>query len=123
MITNPEGRVLLLKANYGKLSWSFPGGALEPGETFAEALLRECDEELGQAVTIKYLSGVYYHSKHSSQAAIFFCELTDPNKPIQLNKKEHSAHEYFDLEELNHSHKTRALDCLEFDGQVKFGKF
>ncbi len=33
VITDEAGRVLLLKATYGALSWGLPGGALEPGET------------------------------------------------------------------------------------------
>ncbi len=27
VITNPDGHVLLLKANYGSFSWGLPGGA------------------------------------------------------------------------------------------------
>jgi len=42
VITNELGQVLLLKANYGNFAWGLPGGALEPGETIHEALLREC---------------------------------------------------------------------------------
>ena len=41
VITNDEGEVLLLKANYGDGNWGLPGGALEPNETIHEALIRE----------------------------------------------------------------------------------
>jgi 8-oxo-dGTP diphosphatase len=32
--------------------WEFPGGKVEPDETETEALVRECREELGVAITV-----------------------------------------------------------------------
>lgn len=42
-----EGQVLLVGNDYGgpNLTWSLPGGRLEPGELYEEALIREVREE------------------------------------------------------------------------------
>lgn len=50
-----EGRVLACERSEpaevaGR--WEFPGGKVEPGETEEEALIRECEEELGVIVAI-----------------------------------------------------------------------
>ena len=46
------GRLLLIKRGHepGAGLWSLPGGRIEPGETDAEALVREMQEETGLAV-------------------------------------------------------------------------
>ncbi len=45
-----RGRVLLLANDRGE--WELPGGRLDPGESEAEALIREIDEELGVVARI-----------------------------------------------------------------------
>lgn len=48
-----QGRVLLHRRAPGKhheLLWEYPGGKVEPGESAAEAVLREIAEELGVAL-------------------------------------------------------------------------
>lgn len=57
-VLNDEGEVLLQKRG-GEEQWGFPGGALELGESFREAAVREVYEETGVAVEIKELIGVY----------------------------------------------------------------
>ncbi len=47
VICNAQQQVLLLKATYVDQAWGLPGGALDMGETIHEALIRECQEEIG----------------------------------------------------------------------------
>ncbi|MEL4242132.1 NUDIX hydrolase [Shewanella xiamenensis] len=122
VITNELGQVLLLKANYGNFAWGLPGGALEPGETIHEALLRECQEELGLEVNIHYLSGVYYHSAYQSQAFIFRCEFTVVDAVIRLSH-EHSEFAFHDIDTLSAVQQQRVRDCLNFNGVVVSAKF
>ncbi|GIU27572.1 NUDIX domain-containing protein [Shewanella schlegeliana] len=116
-----EPSVLLLKASYGDCCWGLPGGALEPRETIHEALMRECQEELGVAVEVKYLSGVYYHQVYDSQAFIFRCELSDLGN-ISLSD-EHSEYRFTPLSELSNVQKQRVIDCLDYNGAVVSRKF
>jgi len=122
VITNELGQVLLLKANYGNFAWGLPGGALEPGETIHEALLRECQEELGLEVNIHYLSGVYYHSAYQSQAFIFRCVFASADELIRLSH-EHSEFAFHDIDTLSAVQQQRIKDCLNFNGVVVSGKF
>lgn len=121
VITDSEGRVLMLKATYGNLNWGFPGGALDPGETVHEALHRECMEELGCEVRIRYLSGIYHHAGVNSHALIFRCELME-DAEIVLSE-EHSKWRYLPVTELSESQRKRVEDCLSFEGEVRSATF
>jgi 8-oxo-dGTP pyrophosphatase MutT (NUDIX family) len=53
LVVDPEGRLLLFRVDYrrgpmaGEGFWATPGGALDPGETFEQAAVRELFEETG----------------------------------------------------------------------------
>ena len=121
VITNPEGQVLLLKANYANYSWGLPGGGLDQGETIHQALLRECKEEIGCDVSIQYLSGVYYHAQVNSHTFIFRC-MIENNAQIQLSE-EHTEYAWFSPEQLSEVQRTRVQDCLSFQGEVRSYSF
>jgi 8-oxo-dGTP diphosphatase len=59
VIKDDRGRLLLIRRGHapGAGLWSLPGGRIEPGETDAEALVREMREETGLAVEAGQLIG------------------------------------------------------------------
>lgn len=120
VMTNEDGNILLLKSTYGTQTWGLPGGALDPGETVHEALIRECREELGVEIKINYLSGIYFHKRFNSQACIFKCDIVKGT--IKLSP-EHSEYQYFSIDELSDVQQHRVKECLQFDGTVKSAKF
>lgn len=63
VVQDEQGRVLLhLRADTG--NWSIPGGAMEPGESLAQAVAREVLEETGIEVRPLRVVGVYSDPTH-----------------------------------------------------------
>ncbi|WP_010275889.1 NUDIX hydrolase [Paenibacillus senegalensis] len=116
IISNSEGQILLLKRTYGNKGWSLPGGAVDPGETIHQALIRECREELGVEVYKVVLTGFYYHSHLNAQEGIFKSSLAK-DQPIKLSS-EHSDYRWAPLSELSEVQRIRAIDALEYSGEV-----
>ncbi|MFI6325182.1 NUDIX hydrolase [Nonomuraea sp. NPDC050556] len=61
IITDDAGRLLLIQRGHppGQGLWSLPGGRKEPGESDAEALVREVREETGLEVSPGPLVGSF----------------------------------------------------------------
>ncbi|MEF2836822.1 MAG: NUDIX domain-containing protein [Oscillospiraceae bacterium] len=56
LVTNDRGEILLVKSPWR--GWEYPGGLIEPGETFREALHREVREEAGVEIEITGFVGI-----------------------------------------------------------------
>ena len=121
VICNAQGQVLLLKATYADCAWGLPGGGVDVSETIDQALLRECQEELGVQVQIDYLSGLYLHQSLEAHVAMFRAHLPD-NAVLQLSH-EHSEFGFFEVDTLSAVQQQRVRDCLNFTGQVQFRMF
>lgn len=56
LVTNEKDEILLVKSPWR--GWEYPGGLIEPGETFQEALHREVREEAGVEIEITGFVGI-----------------------------------------------------------------
>ena len=56
LVTNDEGKILLVKSPWR--GWEYPGGLIEPGETFRNCLKREVREEAGVEIEILGFVGI-----------------------------------------------------------------
>ena len=120
-----EQRRILLTRRADNGQWCLPGGALESGESAAEACEREVLEETGLRVRVKRLVGVYSHpdqlviypdgNKAFIVALHFEAEVTGGKLGLS---NETTGFGYFTLDEIEGMellgrHKERVIDTLE----------
>jgi 8-oxo-dGTP diphosphatase len=104
-----DGRLLAQQRDFpadaaGK--WELPGGRVDPGETDADALVRECVEELGVTVRVGEQVGPDVPLKTDLLLRIFTGVLDGPGEPEAV---EHRDLRWVSAEELD------ALDWLPAD--------
>lgn len=72
VIRRDDGRVVCIQRRDNG-AWQIPGGVLERGETFHEALRREVREETGMSVEPQRLTGIYLNLPLGVVALVFLC--------------------------------------------------
>ena len=106
LVTNTEGKILLVKSPWR--GWEYPGGLIEPGESFEAALKREIREEAGVEAeitgfvgicknvernivnidfTARYISGTLTTSEESTEVGWFSAEEAMEIITFPLTKK------------------------------------
>ncbi|HLU98978.1 MAG TPA: NUDIX hydrolase [Thermobifida alba] len=92
LITDPDGRVLLVDPNYRE-HWTMPGGVVEHGEAPHLACEREVAEEVGLAVRSGRLLAVHWSAPRPPRpraflSFVFDCGTVAADTPIRLQEEE-----------------------------------
>ncbi|MDF2484677.1 MAG: hypothetical protein K0R46_845 [Herbinix sp.] len=130
-----QGKLLVTECDFkdGKVSYLFAGGGQEAGETFADALQRECYEELGAKVSIGELVWIreYIGKNHEfaeSDSDIhqieyyFVCRLETPidlEKATNLDQVQVGVAwlELSKLKEYN-IYPKKIIECIDVNGNI-----
>jgi len=99
VIMDSEGRILLVKHNYGKYNWELPGGLSELNESAEDTAKREVFEETGLEVTVGRLTGVYYEPTHDMHHFVFMCKVAHNQQP-QPDATEVTECKYYNVDDL-----------------------
>ena len=100
-----QGRVLLAQRPSGKhlaLKWEFPGGKVERDEDPQQAIVREIQEELGCAISVRAALPVSRHAYDRGVIDLipFVCDL--PESTSEPHPHEHIALAWASDDELDH---------------------
>ena len=100
-VIRDDNKIFATQRGYGEFKggWEFPGGKVEPGETYSEALVREIKEELDTEIKVGGLIDTIeydYPTFHLSMDC-FWAEVVSWN----LRLKEHEAAQWLTADKID----------------------
>jgi len=101
-VAKMDNKFLVAKRSYQKSlggKWEFPGGKIEEGETYENALIREFNEELSVQIKVHDLIKEISFIKDNYRIEITFFQVQIIEGDIILN--EHIEFQYLDKENLS----------------------
>lgn len=129
-IFDPTRTKVLLTRRTDNGQWCFPGGAMDPGESIAEACVREVREETGLHVRIGRLIGIYsspnwlieYADGNRFQIVAMHFEVMPTDGTLGVSS-ETTDYGYFSLAESQHldlieHHRERLVDTFAATHEV-----
>jgi ADP-ribose pyrophosphatase YjhB (NUDIX family) len=131
-IRDGDERILLLRRSDGDDLWGFPGGAMEPGEAAAAAVVREVREEIGLEVEPVELIGVYssptyaftYPNGDRVQPVTILFECRVVGGELRPDRQEILGARYFGPDDVLPTMRpccvAKARDAFAFDGRAFF---
>jgi ADP-ribose pyrophosphatase YjhB (NUDIX family) len=108
IVWNTDNQLLLIRQNENN-SWTLPGGIIDPGESPAQALVREVYEETGVKIRPKSIVGVFggpegFSRTYPNQDQVEFVDIVFECEAVggTLECRDGEATEvrYFDITEL-----------------------
>jgi len=102
-----DGKLLFVlreHTGYKDGTYTLPAGHVEPGESFTQAAVRECMEEVGLTVQPEDLRQLYtqhrYQSPEDIRIDVFFEAAKWTGEPRNMEPEKHGNLEWFDAENL-----------------------
>lgn len=85
-VFDDEGRVLLIREDYGRRRYGPPGGRVEADETPQQAVVREAREETGLEVAVEHLVGMRHFTGWTGESGLglfFRCRVLSGEPRVQ----------------------------------------
>lgn len=101
VLVRPDGAFLLTSRPAGKVYagyWEFPGGKLEAGETVADALRRELQEEIGITVGDVHPWQVELVDYPHALVRLNFCKVFDWQGALQMRENQAFAWQHLPVQ-------------------------